>query len=56
MNTKRALTVVVALVAFLVASSAGSKPAGFSARVDNPSYSLKPGSVYVYRGIKDGEP
>ena len=56
MNTKRALTVVVALVAFLVASSAGSKTAGFSARVDNPWYPLKPGSVYVYRGVKDGEP
>ena len=57
MTTKGVLTVVVALVAFLVASSsAGSKPAGFSARVDNPWYPLKPGSVYVYRGVKDGEP
>jgi hypothetical protein len=56
MTTKRTLTVVFALLAFLVASPAGSRPAGFSARVDNPWYPLKPGSVYVYRGVKDGEP
>jgi hypothetical protein len=56
MTTKRALTVGLALAAFLVASPAGSRPAGFSARVDNPWYPLKPGSVYVYRGVKDGEP
>jgi hypothetical protein len=43
-------------VAFLVAGPAASEPAGFSARVDNPWYPLKPGSVYVYRGVKDGEP
>jgi hypothetical protein len=28
----------------------------FSARVDNPWYPLKPGTVYTYRGIKDGHP
>jgi hypothetical protein len=55
MNTKRILPVGVALVAFLAAGPAASKPAGFSARVDNPWYPLKPGSVYVYRGVKDGE-
>ena len=31
-------------------------PADFSARVDNPWFPLKPGSTYVYRGIKDGQP
>jgi hypothetical protein len=56
MNTKRTFAVGLALAAFLVGGSAASKPAGFSARVDNPWYPLKPGSVYVYRGIKDGEP
>jgi hypothetical protein len=56
MTTKLTLTIVLALAAFLVASPAGSQPAGFSARVDNPWYPLKRGSVYVYRGIKDGEP
>ena len=28
----------------------------FSARVDNPWYPLRPGTAYVYRGVKDGEP
>jgi hypothetical protein len=28
----------------------------FSARVTNPWYPLLPGSVYVYRGVKDGKP
>ena len=30
------------------------KPSGFSARVDNPWFPLKPGSSYVYRGMKEG--
>jgi hypothetical protein len=29
-------------------------PPSFTARVDNPWYPLRPGSVYVYRGVKDG--
>jgi hypothetical protein len=28
----------------------------FSARVDNPWFPLRPGTVYVYRGVKDGKP
>jgi hypothetical protein len=28
----------------------------FSARVDNPWYPLKPGTIYTYRGVKDGQP
>ena len=28
----------------------------FSARVDNPWFPLKPGTTYVYRGVKDGKP
>jgi hypothetical protein len=56
MNAKRTLTVGLALVSFLVGGSAASKPAGFSARVDNPWYPLKPGSIYIYQGVKDGEP
>jgi hypothetical protein len=55
MNAKRTLTVGLALVSFLVGGSAASKPAGFSARVDNPWYPLKPGSTYIYQGVKDGE-
>jgi hypothetical protein len=28
---------------------------GFSARVENPWFPLRPGTVYVYRGVKDGK-
>jgi hypothetical protein len=56
MNTKRTLAVGLALVAFVVGGSAASQSAGFSARVDNPWYPLKPGSTYVYQGVKDGQP
>ena len=31
-------------------------PAGFVARVDNPWFPLRPGTIYVYRGVKDGQP
>ncbi len=30
-------------------------PANFTATVDNPWFPLKPGSRYVYEGVKDGE-
>src|SRR5438094_5808006 len=54
---KRAL---IALTAVLLAGCGGgsthSSPLRFSARVTNPWYPLLPGSVYVYRGVKDGEP
>src|SRR5438105_9750338 len=41
------------LVAALVAAP---NPANFSARVTNPWFPLKPGTRYVYRGVKDGQP
>jgi hypothetical protein len=56
MKAKRTLAVGLALVAFVAGGSAASKSGGFSARVDNPWYPLKPGSTYVYQGVKDGEP
>ena len=31
-------------------------PSNFTARVDNPWFPLRAGSVYVYRGTKDGKP
>ena len=31
-------------------------PGPFSARVDNPWFPLRPGTTYVYRGVKDGQP
>ena len=37
-------------------SGAGLNPSDFSANVDNPWFPLKPGTVYVYRGVRDGKP
>jgi len=31
-------------------------PAGFAARVNNPWFPLRPGTTYVYHGVKDGQP
>ena len=63
MNTQNLIR-TTALVLAVAALTAAAKPAtaspskymGFSARVTNPWYPLKPGSVYVYRGVKDGQP
>ncbi len=38
------------------AAGCGSTPDRFTARITNPWFPLEPGSVYVYRGVKDGEP
>src|SRR5438270_541208 len=35
---------------------AAPNPANFSARVTNVWFPLRPGSVWVYRGVKDGKP
>ncbi|HZQ66759.1 MAG TPA: hypothetical protein VFA66_16200 [Gaiellaceae bacterium] len=37
-------------------SAARTDPRGFTARVDNPWFPLKPGIRYAYTGIKDGKP
>src|SRR5262249_50034527 len=50
-----ALLAVVSLVAGTQVAAA-SKPLQFSAAVDNPWFPLTPGTVYVYRGVKDGKP
>jgi hypothetical protein len=38
------------------AGAADTADRGFRARVDNPWFPLTPGTVYVYRGVKDGKP
>ena len=38
------------------APSGSIDPANFVATIDNPWFPLKPGSVWTYRGVKDGEP
>ena len=52
---KRAL-ILLALVLAGCGGSAHSSRARFSAHVTNPWYPLLPGSRWVYRGVKDGEP
>ena len=52
-----------ALLALACVAALGAWPAGavsppqqFAARVDNPWFPLLPGTTFVYRGAKDGEP
>jgi len=63
MNRLPALLLVLALAAGCGSTEhAGTttptapKRAGFTANVTNPWFPLRPGSVYRYRGVKDGEP
>jgi hypothetical protein len=58
-------TALLALLAVALAAGCGSGGGGstttaargrFSASVTNPWFPLRPGSVYRYRGVKDGEP
>jgi hypothetical protein len=43
------------LVALATATSSGINPSNFSAHVDNPWLLLKPGTTFVYTGVKDGK-
>jgi hypothetical protein len=51
----RVVLLGAALAAGLVAAPAGTAGGGFSPRVDNPWFPLRPGTTYVYRGVKDGK-
>jgi hypothetical protein len=52
----RRRTFFVAIVSALAcANGAASTPPGFTAHVDNPWYPLRPGTVHVYEGVKDGK-
>ena len=60
---RKPLPALVALAALAVgcgshnsASTTAAERAGFGASVTNPWFPLRPGSVYRYRGVKDGEP
>ena len=46
---------VLAALAALTGFASASHPR-FSAHVDNPWFPLQPGTVYHYRGVKDGKP
>jgi hypothetical protein len=56
---KRSLSLAV-LAALGVVLATGARaippPASFSAHVDNPWFPLKPGTRYVYTGVKDAQP
>jgi hypothetical protein len=65
---KFTLLITSAITAALVAGCGGTmrksstgasgvpKATSFTARVDNPWFPLKPGTTYIYRGVKDGKP
>jgi hypothetical protein len=55
---KTMLLALVAVVSLVVGTHAvaAPRPLQFSATVDNPWFPLTPGTVYVYRGVKDGKP
>jgi hypothetical protein len=44
-----------ALAVLAAASSAQPESLGFSARITNAWFPLKPGTTYVYHGVKDGQ-
>jgi hypothetical protein len=57
MKRRTALCICVGLIAVvaLAAAATGSHRPTFTARVDNPWFPLKPGTTYVYTGVKDGK-
>ncbi|HEV8098781.1 MAG TPA: hypothetical protein VGP56_06520 [Gaiellaceae bacterium] len=55
MWTARASAAVL-LAALVAGCGSSSEGKGFSANVNNAWFPLRPGSVYRYRGVKDGEP
>lgn len=50
----RLLAAVVAALAACASAGAAPVPSNFTATVDNPWFPLKPGTVFVYTGTKDG--
>jgi hypothetical protein len=62
--TRRTIALLAVSIAWLLLAAPASPeappalppPSEFSPRVDNPWFPLRPGTVYVYRGRKDGRP
>jgi hypothetical protein len=50
------LLVAGALATSAPATTAARPPSDFARAVDNPWFPLRPGAVFVYRGVKDGKP
>ena len=55
MKTRSLALIAAVVLATAAAVAAAAPPSQFSATVDNPWFPLKPGTVYRYRGIKDGK-
>ena len=58
---KNAIVLAVAALALVMGVAAPhtatrADPHGFSTRIDNTWFPLKPGARYTYSGIKDGKP
>jgi hypothetical protein len=51
----KGLTAIIAAIAAGAVALTGVAGAGGTAKVDNPWFPLKPGTTYVYKGIKDGK-
>jgi hypothetical protein len=51
----RIAAVAIFALAVAAAGAHSATTPGFTARVDNPWFPLRPGTVYVYRGVKDGK-
>ena len=58
MRTRSIILAVAGVVTLIAVQPGRAGPAaeGFRARVDNPWFPFKPGTTYVYRGVKDGQP
>jgi hypothetical protein len=57
--TRRVMLLAAALAAIgggATSAATGSGRSGFTANVDNPWFPLRPGTVYVYAGERDGKP
>src|SRR5436309_12808215 len=50
------LIALITVAALAGCGSAAHRTAPFAATVDNPWFPLKPGTTFVYRGVKDGQP
>ncbi len=48
-------SIVCACTVALASAGAGAPTHGFADRVTNPWFPLRPGTTYVYRGVKDGQ-
>jgi hypothetical protein len=54
--SKARVSAALLLTALLAGCGSSSHRSGFRANVSNAWFPLRPGSVYYYRGVKDGEP